>query len=144
MGDLLYNVQNGGGCAGGHHTAFTCDWTGGVAQNSCCGRGGGSWGSWDTDAHDTYEEVRDDLYECLQSMWDEGITPGQKGHWQTMRSTSYTTAHCGFAFTTSGRTMMNQDFSRGLAEPLCTCDGEGTEAGADDGCGGTHYNYMDF
>ena len=44
LGDLFYNVQNGGGCAGAHHTAGTCPYQSGWAQNSCCARGGGSFG----------------------------------------------------------------------------------------------------
>ena len=77
LGDLLYNVRHGGGCAGGHHTAFTCAWGESVGQNSCCARGDGSWGRGDRAQYETYSQVRAALYECLQMMWDEGITRGQ-------------------------------------------------------------------
>lgn len=113
LGDLHYNVRNGGGCAGGHHTAFTCPWTRSTGQNSCCARGAGAFGVWDRNRYETYSQVRDALYECLQMMWDEGVTPGQKGHWETMRSPDFTYAHCGFAWSAQGRVFMNQDFSQG-------------------------------
>ena len=82
-----------------------------------CARGGGSFGSSRVIA--TYEDVRDELFDCLQSMWDEGITPGQKGHWETMRNPNFEVAHCGFAFTASGRLMATQDLlERQLRELL--------------------------
>jgi len=135
LGDLFYNVQNGGGCAGAHHTAGTCPWKSSYAQNSCCARGGGSFGQ--NQALATYEDVRDELFDCLQQMWDEGITPGQKGHWETMRNPKYDVAHCGFAFTASGRLMATQDFAGGFKDSYVSCSCSGKPAGADDGCGGT-------
>ena len=78
FGDLLQNVEGGGGCAGSHHTAGSCPWQGSYAQNSCYGRGSGSFG--DGSAIATYEAVRDELFGSMQQMWDEGITAGQKGH----------------------------------------------------------------
>merc|ERR1740138_1422602 len=84
LGDLVHAKPLGFGCAVGHHTAFSCG-SGGQAQNSCC--------AWHHET--TYSGVKQRLFECLQSMWDEGITPGIKGHWETMRSTSYTHASCG-------------------------------------------------
>ena len=136
FGDLFQNVEGGGGCAGAHHTAFNCPSKGGAGQNSCCATGGGSWGSWDDGVIATYEGVRDSLFGCLQSMWDEGITPGEKGHWETMRSPNYGVAHCGFAFTSSGRLMANQDFAREVKSSYVPCSCSGKPAGADDGCGG--------
>jgi len=135
LGDLVQNVQGGGGCAGGHHTAGTCPSKSGWAQNSCCGRGGGSFNSNRVIA--TYEAVRDELFGCLQQMWDEGITEGIKGHWNTMRNPDYQVAHCGFAFTASGRLMANQDFARDVKDSYVRCSCSGKLAGADDGCGGT-------
>eukprot|EP00964_Phaeocystis_antarctica_P142209 scaffold107434_cov48-Phaeocystis_antarctica.AAC.1 len=137
FGDLLKNVQGSGGCAGAHHTAGTCPSQGGWAQNSCCGRGGGSFGNNNVIA--TYEAVRDELFGCLQGMWDEGIDDSAgavKGHWETMRSPNYQVAHCGFAFTASGRLMANQDFAPDVKKSSylpCSCSGK--PAGADDGCG---------
>ena len=136
FGDLLQNVEGGGGCAGAHHTAFNCPWQGGVAQNSCCGMGGGSWGVGDGSAIATYEGVRDKLFGCLQAMWDEGITEGVKGHWETMRNPNFRVAHCGFAFTASGRLMANQDFANTVSSSYLRCSCSGKLAGADDGCGG--------
>ena len=66
MGDLVQNYAGTGGCDGSHHTAGTCRWASATAQNTCCGRGGGSFGS--KEVLDTYEEVRDELYACLQDM----------------------------------------------------------------------------
>ena len=134
FGDLLKNVDGGGGCAGAHHTAGTCPSQGGWAQNSCCGRGGGSFGNNNVIA--TYEAVRDELFGCLQGMWDEGIKVGPKGHWETMRSPNYQVAHCGFAFTASGRLMANQDFAPKSKSSYLPCSCSGKPAGADDGCGG--------
>lgn len=135
LGDLFYNVENGGGCAGAHHTAGSCPSKNGWAQNSCCARGGGSFSSNRVIA--TYEDVRDELFDCLQSMWDEGINPGIKGHWETMRSPNYQVAHCGFAFTASGRLMANQDFARDIRDNYVSCSCSGKAARAEDGCSGT-------
>ena len=134
FGDLFQNVQGSGGCTGAHHTAFNCPWQGSYAQNSCCGRGGGSFG--DGSAIATYEGVRDELFGCMQQMWDEGITEGVKGHWETMRNPNFRVAHCGFAFTASGRLMANQDFAYNVSSSYLRCSCSGKLAGADDGCGG--------
>lgn len=139
LGDLVENVAGNGGCAGSHATAFSCTPRGSQGQNSCCGRGDGSWGSWDTSVYDTVAKVKSELSSCLQSMWDEGIEDGQKGHWETMRSTTFTKVACGFAWTTSGRIMMNQDFTTGAESctPECTdatCPSE--TCGLDCLCGG--------
>ena len=85
----------------------------------------------------TYEAVRDELFDCLQGMWDEGITAGEKGHWETMRSTNFQVAHCGFAFTASGRLMANQDFASDVRSSYLPCSCSGKTAGDDDGCGGS-------
>jgi len=134
FGDLLQNVEGGGGCAGSHHTAGSCPWQGSYAQNSCCGRGGGSFGNGNAIA--TYEDIRDELFGCMQQMWDEGVTEGVKGHWLTMRNPGYRVAHCGFAFTASGRLMANQDFAYNVSSSYLRCSCSGKPAGADDGCGG--------
>jgi len=117
MGDLIVNVQSGGGCAGGHATSDACGMGGYVAFNSCCGRGGGSWGNPAT--LDTLSEVKNELDSCLQQMWDEGITDTEKkSHWLNMKGTYYTHVSCGFAWTSTGRVMMNQDFTS--RTPTCT------------------------
>ena len=134
MGDLKFNVENGGGCAGSHRTAGTCPWRGAYAQNSCCARGGGSFG--DDTAIVTYESAVAHLDDCLQQMWDEGITPGQKGHWQNMRRAVFSTARCGFAWSGNGRFFAIQDFGVGHPSGLCSCAGTNTTAGDADGCGG--------
>ncbi len=54
----------------------------GYAQNECPG-----WGGW-TGQSDVIEG-------CLQMMWDEWFTPGQKGHYQNMSSTQYRRVACG-------------------------------------------------
>ena len=131
MGDLKINVAGGGGCAGSHANSFTCG-AGGQAQNSCCARGGGSFGSRQSVL--TYADTKKQLFDCLQSMWDEGITPGQKGHWKNMKGV-YAHGHCGFAWNTGGRVFMIQDFSQ--ASPGNECNCEGKVEGAPDGCGGT-------
>ena len=82
--------------------------------------------------------MRDELFDCLQGMWDEGITEGvYKGHWETMRSINYQVGHCGFAFTASGRLMANQDFAGSFKSSYLPCSCSGKLAGADDGCGGS-------
>jgi len=58
LGDLVINYQQGGGCAGAHANAFNCAWGSSVGQNSCCGRGGGSWGN---QRYDTYQSVKAEL-----------------------------------------------------------------------------------
>jgi len=121
IGDLVVNVNNGGGCAGGHHTAFECPSVGATrfGQNSCCGKGGLSWGSWNTAEHFTFQSVKGALDECLQQMWDEGLpsnvnSGGVTGHWENMRSTEFTHVSCGFGWVADGpakgRIFMNQDF----------------------------------
>jgi len=59
MGDLVVNVEGSGGCDGAHENAFVCGFSVGGAQNSCCGRGGGSFGAKKT--LDTYAEVQTEL-----------------------------------------------------------------------------------
>ena len=85
----------------------------------------------------TYEAVRDELFGCMQQMWDEGITEGAKGHWETMRNPNFHVAHCGFASTASGRLMANQDFAYNVSSSYLPCSCSGKLAGADDGCGGS-------
>ena len=137
LGDLRVNVASGDGCQGAHHTAGTC-WgqsgRGGMAQNACCARGGGAWG-WQTDKIVTYDLVKEYLFECLQDMWDEGITPGQKGHWETMRNPNLGAASCGFAWNEEGRIFMNQDFT-GAPPDVAACSCDGKAPGDPDGCGG--------
>ena len=128
------HTQQGGGCSGAHHTAGTCPWSGSYAQNACCARGGGAFG--DGQVIDTYEEVRRYLFDCLQSMWDEGITEGQKGHWETMRNPVLGVAHCGFGFTSGGTMWSNQDFGARHTATYAACSCVGKAAGDDDGCGG--------
>merc|ERR1740138_717811 len=122
LGDHVRAGSLGWGCSGAHFTAFSC---GNGAQNSCC--------SWSKET--TYSGVKQKLFDCLQSMWDEGIHPGQKGHWETMRSTSYTYASCGFAWDQDGKMNMNQDFYRAEIKQPCSC--EGKQPGESDGCGGS-------
>lgn len=124
LGDLVRAKPLGFGCAGAHFTAFTCG-RGARAQNSCC--------TWHKEV--TYDGVKRRLFECLQSMWDEGITPGQKGHWEAMRKPEHVHASCGFAWDDDGWLAMNQDFSSSNAADTCSCDGK--QAGEPDGCGGT-------
>ena len=131
LGDLVNNVNQGGGCAGAHDHAFKCG-SGRQGQNSCCARGGGSFG--DNGKYVTYGQTKEQLFDCLQMMWDEGITEGQKGHWLTMKNPAYTQAMCGFAWNKDGRLFMNQDFAGTPSSESCSCDGK--QAGADDGCGG--------
>jgi len=122
LGDLVRAKPLGFGCKAGHYTAFSC---GGGAQNSCC--------AWHQET--TYSGVKRKLFDCLQAMWDEGINPGEKGHWETMRSTSYTYASCGFAWDEDGMMNMNQDFYRDELKQPCSC--EGKQPGESDGCGGS-------
>jgi len=122
LGDHVRAQPSGYGCAGAHFTAFTCA---SGAQNSCC--------SWFKEP--TYSGVKQRLFNCLQSMWDEGITAGQKGHWETMRSPNYEYASCGFAWADDGQLSMNQDFYRGMVSHQCSCKDK--VAGDSDGCGGT-------
>jgi hypothetical protein len=130
MGDLIANVAGGGGCAGAHTNAFVCPGGGNRAQNSCCGRGGGSWG--DQTSYTTYSSVRSQLYSCLQQMWDEGMgSSGELGHWQTMRSTLYNSVSCGFAWTSNGRVMMTQDF---YDSGVTSCNPSCSTCGGSDGC----------
>jgi len=132
LGDLL--VQGGDrGCGGAHANAFSC-MQGAQGQNSCCGYG----------VKVTVKGIKERLDQCLQSMWDEGITPGQKGHWETMRSKTYAYVSCGFAWSSEGLIFMNQDFSSSLPDgssgsslqlgAACSCDGK--KIGESDGCGG--------
>jgi len=121
LGDLVRAKPSGYGCAGAHFTAFTCA---SGAQNSCC--------SWYKET--TYNGVKQRLFQCLQSMWDEGITPGIKGHWETMRSTSYAYASCGFAWDQEGQLTMNQDFFRRSVSGECSCKDK--QDHENDGCGG--------
>lgn len=139
MGDLEYNVLNNpgaNGCVGAHENAFVCKWKGKAAQNACCARGDGAWGANDRAQYLTVGSVRTEMYKCLQTMWDEGIKDGPKGHWNTMRSTEFRNVQCGIAWTTTGRVVVNQDFSRGEPNVApCSCDGK--VHGDSDGCGGT-------
>jgi len=74
LGDLGFNLHNGGGCNGAHHTAGSCPvGAGKLGQNACCVRGAGSWG-WQNSKIVTYADVKRYLFECLQDMWDEGVT----------------------------------------------------------------------
>jgi len=114
----------GGKSHGSHHTAGHACSTGAAvaAQNACNLRPN----------RGTYEGVLEEMDSCLQSMWDEGITAGQKGHWETMRSTDYTTVSCGFAWLHDiyrpgqYHLWMNQDFYRTSPSPPCTCTQVGT------------------
>lgn len=138
MGDLHYNVLNNpgaDGCVGAHKNAFVCDWKRRASQNACCARGDGAWGRFDRAKYLTYALVRPEMNKALQTMWDEGIKDGKKGHWETMRSTTFRYVQCGFAWTKTGRVVINQDFSQG--EPnvdACSCQDKGH--GDPDGCGG--------
>eukprot|EP00316_Scyphosphaera_apsteinii_P011581 CAMPEP_0119297938 /NCGR_PEP_ID=MMETSP1333-20130426/125_1 /TAXON_ID=418940 /ORGANISM="Scyphosphaera apsteinii, Strain RCC1455" /LENGTH=737 /DNA_ID=CAMNT_0007298905 /DNA_START=55 /DNA_END=2268 /DNA_ORIENTATION=- len=130
LSDLRQNYLGGGGMAGGHWSAFTCPRFGGTATNSCLGRGGGAWNN--NKALVTYDLVKTELYNCLQSMWDEGIKPGIKGHWETMKNPMYNFVSCGFAWSTHGRLWMNQDFYQHaprhptcrMAQEQCKCAGK--------------------
>jgi hypothetical protein len=65
------------------------------AQNECPG-----WGS-----------VQSTIDGCLQSMWDERLTPsGEQGHYKSMSSTRYTQVACGFYETPKGKVWALQNF----------------------------------
>ena len=111
LGDLVVNVKNGGGCAGAHQAAFSCGGLGGYqGQNSCCGRGAGSWGTWDTTNYNTYDKIWAELQSCVQDMWDEGKGGKTGGHYKNMKSADFAYATCGFGFTSNGRIDMVQNF----------------------------------
>jgi len=138
MGDLVVNVNGGGGCAGTHHTFGTCPKNGSSAQNSCCasGFGGDNWSP--VKAMNNYANIREALFQCLQGMWDEGEEDwaGPTGHYDTMRNNKYSYVSCGFAFNKEGRAMVNQDFTDTVPTPYkatpCTCDG--ANAGSSSNC----------
>jgi len=58
MGDLQYNVEHGGGCAGMHQNVFSCDWQRRATRTSCCARGPAAAPSASLDS---YAAVRDEL-----------------------------------------------------------------------------------
>jgi hypothetical protein len=122
LGDLVASRPLGYTCEMAHHTAHSC--AGMSGQNSCCFSLKGT----------TYSGVKEALFKCLQKMWDEGITPGQKGHWETMRASGHTHASCGFAWHEDGNLAMNQDFFMSETKQPCSC--EGKQPGESDGCGG--------
>eukprot|EP00729_Bicosta_minor_P000350 gene350-15254_t len=137
MGDLFENVNRGGGACSGAHTAFQkCPHKGLqlVGQNTCCGRGGSVEGP----TFMTYGNVKDELFDCLQSMWDEGIDgkSDENGNFMRMKNENFKYASCGFAWTDSGRIMMNQDFTDGVPEEFAgsECNCEGKSVGDQDGC----------
>lgn len=91
----------------------------------------------------TVAQIQNQLFGCLQQMWDEGIGladnagfTSANGHWYNMRSTSNTWASCSFAFTSDGGLWMNQDFFSASSGTACSCPGAG---GTSDSCGGTCY-----
>ena len=89
----------------------------------------------------TYNSAKEELFSCLQSMWDEGtdeeaVEAGDDGNYMRMKSEQYIYASCGFAWTESGRILMNQDFDDAVpaeyAGSECKC--EGKMVGDDNGC----------
>jgi hypothetical protein len=54
MGDLIANYEGGGGCAGAHDNSFVCGTNDNMGQNSCCGRGAGANGRFDTTAYSAH------------------------------------------------------------------------------------------
>jgi hypothetical protein len=128
---LANNGDTSNLCDGAHTNAFSCPIASSAGQNTCCLRTGS-----------TYASIQSQLYSCLQQMWDEGegqpanpTCGSTNGHWCNMRSTTFKYASCGFAYTSTGKLWMNQDFTAGLPSGVpatCTC----TTAGASDGCGG--------
>jgi hypothetical protein len=73
-------------------------------------------------------DVKAELYECLQNMWDEGQGDiGETGNYHRLKSDTYNYASCGFAWTESGGVLMNQDLTESIAEEYanskCSCDG---------------------
>jgi hypothetical protein len=89
LGDLHISALNKFGCSGAHTEAWSCDGYGSwMGQNSCCSQGGGSWG--DYAVINTYGEIRQRMYGCLQSMWDEGDDKnGITGHWVNMKDPNF-------------------------------------------------------
>ena len=73
LGDLMENVKEGGGCAGGHHTSFSCPFKKGGGQNTCCAGGIGGNNFLRNEKVVTYDSAQRMLFSCLQSMWDEGM-----------------------------------------------------------------------
>ena len=82
--------------------------------------------------------MKDELFDCLQSMWDEGIDgkSDENGNFMRMKNENFKYASCGFAWTDSGRIMMNQDFTDGVPEEFAgsECNCEGKSVGDQDGC----------
>lgn len=114
MGALVKNYELGGQCKAAHANAFLCPWKGATSQNSCCARGDGAWGRFDRAKHITKDGIKNELDGCLDTMWNEGIKDGQKGHWLTMKSSKYNYVSCGFAWSDEGRVMMRQDFAKNV------------------------------
>ena len=130
LGDLMVNVESADGCAGAHDHAFVCG-AGAQRQNSCCARGGGAFG--DSNKYVSYTDTKDQLFKCLQQMWDEGVTTGQKGHWLTMKAEDVKHVSCGFSWDSKGRLFMTQDFTS--VAPFFKCSCLGRKPGDSDGCG---------
>jgi len=120
MGGLFFNYGNGGGCEGGHKEGFAC---GNRAHNSCCSRGQYSWGRFDRAKHLTYQGVRDEMFRCLEKMYNEPLYPDTQpqGHHKQMMSLSWTHMSCGFAWSAEGRVHITQLFFKNLkGTPYCT------------------------
>jgi hypothetical protein len=126
LGDLVASKPLGFKCEMAHHTAFSC--AGMHQQNACC-----------VYYKETrYSGVKERLFSCLKSMWDEGIgisKNGMTGHWKNMRNPVYTHVSCGFAWDEDGNLAMNQDFFVSETKQPCSC--EGKQPGESDGCGGS-------
>lgn len=129
FGDLWSN-GGAGGCTAGHKNAFACPGSN-SGQNSCCYRSG-----------TTVTAIQNQLFGCLQQMWDEGqgladnaAFTSANGHWYNMRANNNIWASCSFAFTSDGGLWMNQDFFT-AGQNTCACPGA---AGTSDSCSGTCY-----
>jgi hypothetical protein len=90
---------------GVHQNWLSCtEYEGDRGQNACCPISFGDFSGLVTG-----------LYTCLQSMWDEGLTPEfGDGHYMNMKSSLYSYASCGFAFAMYGDTpaaFMTQNFA---------------------------------
>lgn len=138
LGDLYVN-DGQGLCVGAHTNPFSCplppNTVGNRGQNTCCRRVG-----------TTVAAIQATMYDCLQSMWDEGIgqpdnAPWSEaiGHWLNMRSTEVNSVSCSFSFRTDGAVWMNQDFYSGQSPSLPSCNCVNIPAGSSDGCGGICY-----
>ncbi|MDB5106053.1 MAG: hypothetical protein JWP91_3742 [Fibrobacteres bacterium] len=71
----------------------------------------GTCGEWAQDECPGWGSVQSTVQGCLQSMWDERLTPGgQQGHYKNMSNTKYTQVACGFFETAGGKVWALQNF----------------------------------